>query len=126
MTLVRRGDHAPVRVVADSDQIKQALLNVVSNALEAMPQGGRLELELIDEERFGGFAIADSGGGIAQEDQGRIFDLFFSRRAGGSGIGLAIIKRIVDLHEGRVELESCVGEGTTVRLRLPRDEEARA
>lgn len=122
VTLVRGEDEPTVRVIADPDQIKQALLNLLNNSLAAMPNGGRLELSLIDEEDAGGFVVSDSGRGIAIADQSQIFNLFFSRSPGGSGIGLAIVKRIVDLHAGSALLESAPGEGTTMRIRLPKGE----
>ncbi len=111
---------APVRVLGHSDQLKQALLNLVSNALAAMPGGGRLELSVVRRGAQAGFAVRDTGCGIAPEDQERVFDLFYSRSRDGSGIGLAVVKRIVDLHQGRVLLESELGQGTTVSLLLPR------
>ena len=111
---------AELLLAGDADQLKQALLNLVANAMDAMPQGGRLELDVCEEDGLVGLVVGDSGAGITPEDQERMFELFFSRRAGGSGIGLAIVKRIVDLHAGRVLVESEPGRGTTLTLFLPR------
>ena len=72
-----------------------------------------------DEGAQVGFSVSDTGIGIAPEDCERIFELFFSKRAEGSGIGLAIVKRIVDLHAGAVVVESAPGVGTTMRVLLP-------
>ncbi|RMG18725.1 MAG: PAS domain S-box protein [Planctomycetota bacterium] len=114
------------RLHADEDQLKQALLNLAANAIEAMPDGGRLELSVFEEPDEVGFVVRDDGLGIAPEDRERVFRLFFSKRLGGSGIGLAVVKRIVDLHGGRVELESQLGRGTRVRLSFPKSEEERS
>lgn len=114
-----------VSVLGDEDQLKQALLNLVSNAFNAMPDGGQLELSLIGPSQAGeaseaGFQVRDTGCGIPETDQERIFDLFYSSgHSEGSGIGLAVVKRIVDLHQGRLVLESEVGAGTTVQVLLP-------
>jgi len=83
--------------------------------------------EEADEGSVGGFRVRDTGRGIPSGELSRVFDLFYSRRQGGSGIGLAIVKRIVDLHNGTIEITSEEGEGTTVTIRLSRaaDEEDR-
>src|SRR5580704_16227613 len=103
----------------DRALLKQALLNLVLNAIEAMPQGGRLTLAL---ERRGDRAeirVGDSGKGIAPEHRARVFQLFFTTRPGGSGIGLASAYRAVQLHDGEIDFDSEVGRGTTFRIDLP-------
>lgn len=103
----------------DRDLLKQALLNLIFNALEAMPQGGRLTVGL---ERRGDRAeirVSDTGKGIAPEHRARIFQLFFTTRPGGSGIGLASAYRAVQLHDGDIDFESEMGHGTTFRIELP-------
>jgi signal transduction histidine kinase/type II secretory pathway pseudopilin PulG len=111
------GDLPPLNV--DRALLKQALLNLVLNAIEAMPQGGRLTLAL---ERRGDRAeirVADTGKGIAPEHRARVFQLFFTTRPGGSGIGLASAYRAVQLHDGEIDFDSEVGRGTTFRIDLP-------
>lgn len=106
-------------VNGDRDLLKQAILNVVINALEAMQAGGWLA---VSTERAGpGFqvVITDSGGGIPAEVQDKIFNLYFTTKDGGSGIGLAMTFRVVQLHSGTIDFVSEQGKGTTFRLRFP-------
>ncbi len=104
----------------DSDKLKQAFMNVVLNAMEAMPQGGVLTVStIIDEDKSVGIKVADTGVGIREEDLTNLFEPFFTRKTKGTGLGLANVKRILEEHSGRVEIESSVGEGTAVSLWLP-------
>jgi signal transduction histidine kinase len=98
---------------------KQALLNLVFNAIEAMPHGGRLSVSLACRGEMAELSVADTGCGIAPEYRARVFQLFFTTRPGGSGIGLASAFRIVQLHNGSIDFESEVGRGTTFRIELP-------
>jgi PAS domain S-box-containing protein len=106
-------------VNGDRDLLKQAILNVVINALEAMQAGGRLA---VTTERAGAeshVVITDSGGGIPPEVQDKIFNLYFTTKDGGSGIGLAMTFRVVQLHSGTIDFVSEQAKGTTFRLRFP-------
>jgi signal transduction histidine kinase len=106
-------------VWVDRQLLHQALLNLILNAIEAMPGGGTLAIDL---ERHGDAAeirIRDSGKGIAPEHRARIFQLFFTTRPGGSGIGLASAFRTVQMHDGSIDYESEPGRGTTFRIELP-------
>jgi two-component system sensor histidine kinase PilS (NtrC family) len=129
-------------VFADSGQIRQVFWNLLLNAEEAMPDGGRLRVDartLTEPDSQGGspegrraqgegngksrwleIAIADDGSGIPQDKLSRIFDPFFTTKPNGSGLGLATVHRIVENHGGSVRLESKLGVGTTVRIRLSR------
>jgi PAS domain S-box-containing protein len=106
-------------VWADRDLLKQAVLNLVLNAVEAMPTGGELRVELIRRGEMAEISVADTGKGIALENQQKIFQLFFTTRPGGSGIGLATTFRIVQLHNGSIDFQSETGRGTTFRIELP-------
>ena len=106
-------------VRADRQLLKQAILNLVLNAVEAMPDGGQLTLGLARRDEMAEVTVADTGRGIAPEHRPRIFQLFFTTRPGGSGIGLATTFRIVQLHNGSIDFESEVGRGTTFRIELP-------
>ena len=106
-------------VRVDRQLIKQAILNLVLNAIEAMPSGGKLRVALARRDDTAEVTVTDTGCGIPPEHRGRIFQLFFTTRPGGSGIGLASTFRIVQLHSGSIDFESEVGRGTTFRIELP-------
>ncbi|MBI3988354.1 MAG: ATP-binding protein, partial [candidate division NC10 bacterium] len=111
------------RVWIDPSQIEQALLEVISNALEAMPKGGTLNLlvgmECADGKEFVAIEVADDGEGIPEEALPHVFEPFFTTKADGTGLGLAIAKRFVEQHKGTMTIESKPGEGTSVRITLP-------
>ena len=109
----------PLFVNIDSDLIKQAALNVIQNGAQAMPEGGTLRVVLEEQRKFAVLRIADQGPGIPEEIRERIFDLYFTTKTGGSGIGLAMTYRILQLHYGSIELESSPGRGTEFHLRIP-------
>ncbi|HEY8240002.1 MAG TPA: ATP-binding protein [Kiritimatiellia bacterium] len=106
----------------DKNQIKQAFFNVIRNAMQAMPHGGILKITLSSSDRFVSVAFKDTGGGIAPDDLGNIFDPYFTTKAEGSGLGLMIVQRIVRDHGGELEVQSAPRAGTTFTLHLPRDE----
>jgi PAS domain S-box-containing protein len=107
------------QVYVDRGLLRQALLNLVLNALEAMPNGGELHLVLGRRGEMAEITVGDTGKGIAPENKQKIFQLFFTTRPGGSGIGLASAFRIVQLHNGSIDFTSEVGRGTTFRIELP-------
>jgi PAS domain S-box-containing protein len=115
---------SPLPVRADSDFMKQAILNVVLNGVQAMPSGGNLKVSGRCEEDVVVTEIRDQGGGIPQEVQDKIFELYFTTKKDGSGIGLAQTYQILQWHYGSVDFESLDGQGTTFRLRLPLSESA--
>ena len=106
-------------VLVDSQLIHQAVLNLLLNACDFTSPGGRITLSLRRSGESAVVAVADSGKGIPPEDQKKIFQLFFTTRPGGTGIGLANTFRFVQLHSGRIEFDSEVGRGTTFRVELP-------
>lgn len=108
-----------VVVKVDPDMLRQAILNIVLNGTQAMPQGGTLRVSLREEARQAVLTIADDGEGIASEVLPRIFDLYFTTKKDGNGIGLAMCYRIVQLHSGVLEVESEPGHGATFTIRLP-------
>jgi signal transduction histidine kinase len=106
-------------IFGDRDLLKQAILNLVLNAVEAMPSGGQLQLTLSRRGEMAEITVGDTGKGIPVELRQKVFQLFFTTRPGGSGIGLASTFRIVQLHNGSIDFTSEVGRGTTFRIELP-------
>jgi len=115
----RLGDVPPVR--ADFGQIRQALINLIINACDAMPQGGRLTLETAADEAAGvvEVRIGDTGCGIPADVLPRVLDPFFTTKDKGTGLGLSVVYGIVERHGGSLDIASQVGVGTTVTIRLP-------
>ncbi|HET6498654.1 MAG TPA: ATP-binding protein [Coriobacteriia bacterium] len=107
------------RVMADSDQLKQVFLNLIANAVQAMEEdGGRITLTAREQGDFVAVEVRDTGQGIPPEDIGKVFDPFFSTRDAGTGLGLTIVHRIIDEHDGHIEVESGP-EGTMFRVSVP-------
>jgi signal transduction histidine kinase len=107
-------------VPADPELLSLALGNLVTNALEAMPNGGNLEINLAAEPSRVRLSVKDTGVGIASADLPRVFDPFFSSKPQGTGMGLTAVHHIIANHLGEIEIESKPGQGTTVHLWLPR------
>ncbi|RMH18555.1 MAG: GHKL domain-containing protein [Acidobacteria bacterium] len=111
------------RVKVDRGQMRQLLLNLTQNALQATERLDRRPRVLLIARRQGSsvvLEVKDNGAGMSQETKDRMFDIFFSTRKGGTGLGLAIVERIARNHDGKLEVDSSPGQGTTVRLILPR------
>jgi signal transduction histidine kinase len=119
VTMVSQLPDHPVNVKVDADLLKQALLNVVLNGAQAMPDGGELSVRLTEDGRSAILQIQDHGEGIPDDIRPRIFDLYFTTKRDGSGIGLAMTYRILQLHHGHLDVESKVGEGSTFTLHIP-------
>jgi len=106
----------------DATQMQQVLVNLVKNATQAMTTGGTLTLQTGENSDGVWMSVADTGGGIPQEQINRIFEPFYTTKKKGSGLGLMIVQRIVRAHGGKIDLESRVGQGTTFRVWLPSHE----
>jgi signal transduction histidine kinase len=106
-------------IMVDPMQIQQAVMNVVLNAYDAMPEGGTLGVSTSLNDSSVIISVSDTGQGIPGKDMAKMFKPFFTTKVKGTGLGLPIIKGIIERHGGRIELESCFGEGTTVTLALP-------
>ncbi|MFN9367158.1 MAG: sensor histidine kinase [Planctomycetia bacterium] len=125
---VEREFAAVPRVMANPGQVQQVLLNLLVNARQAMPQGGRLILRLVHDQAAGlvDLTVRDTGCGMTPEVMRRIFEPHFTTKAGpdetgkgGTGLGLASCREIVEAHRGRIRVESAPGRGTAITIRLP-------
>jgi PAS domain S-box-containing protein len=114
-------DLAPgAAAIGDAEKLRQVVLNLVVNALEAMKDGGVLTVRVSPDAEGIVVSLADTGPGIDPAVLGQIFDPFFTTKEAGTGLGLSIVRKIVDQHGGDVKLETAVGKGTTVRVWIPR------
>jgi signal transduction histidine kinase len=109
----------PALIRGDSDLLKQAVLNLVTNAIDAMGSGGRLQVRVDKSDDKLTLEISDTGSGIPPELRDKVFQLYFTTKPSGSGIGLAMTYRAVQLHNGTISFKSEAGSGTTFRLEFP-------
>lgn len=103
----------------DPDQIRQVFTNIILNAQEAMPDGGRLTVAAQVKDKFMEITFADTGCGIPESTMRKIFDPLFTTKAKGIGLGLSVCQSIVERHGGRIKVHSEVGKGTTFSVLLP-------
>lgn len=111
------GDARPVMI--DESSMRSALVNLLLNAVQAMPQGGTLSVAAIDRGDALAVAISDTGCGMTPEQVSQVFEPFYTTKSKGLGLGMPYAKRVVEEHRGSIHLESRPGEGTTVEIRLP-------
>ena len=109
-----------LKVVTDEGQFRQALMNILRNALEAMPTGGTLTLVAFEENDRVVLKVTDTGVGIEDSFKERLFEPFATTKARGTGLGLAFVQQAVQESSGRVSVDSNLGEGTTITLELRR------
>ncbi len=111
-------------VPMDPDQMGQVLLNLLLNSVEALDRGGRIIISvMLNQDRLI-LQISDNGSGISETDLSQIFDLYFTTKTSGTGMGLAIVHNIVEAHDGDIKVESLAEKGTTVTIRLPIENES--
>jgi signal transduction histidine kinase len=115
-----------VYVTYDAQQIEQVLINLIQNAIQAMPQGGTLRVSLSQANEAVALAVQDTGTGISPENLRRIFDPFFTTKpeGEGTGLGLSVGYGIITRHHGRIDVDSTVGQGTTFTILLPKHQPA--
>ena len=119
---IRRECTEVPNIVCDTERLQQALYNLIQNAAEAMPRGGVLTLRLGNQNSIVWIDVADMGLGVAEHNREKIFNLFFSSKpTRGAGVGLYLVKQVVDEHGGSVRLESTGGQGCNFRILLPID-----
>ncbi len=117
--LIKKLDASLPEIEIDTDQIRQVMVNIITNGIQAMPEGGKLTIEAKRKDDFLELKISDTGVGIPDNVIGKIFDPLFTTRAKGIGLGLAVCKSIVDRHDGHIDVESSVGKGATFTIKLP-------
>lgn len=124
ITVTHRFDRSLGSVRLDKRQFKFAVMNLITNALEAMTPGGRLRIRTRAEDGEAKIMIADTGVGIRREEMDKIFDPFYTTKQGGTGLGLSLARRIIESHGGRIACESIPMVGTTFTLALPVDNDS--
>ncbi|HXG66359.1 MAG TPA: ATP-binding protein, partial [Blastocatellia bacterium] len=112
-------DDSPAVVRGDPERLKSCVSNIAINALQAMPGGGKLSARVHRANGLVEVNISDTGGGISEENLGKVFEPYFSTKQSGFGLGLAVTKKIIVEHNGSIEVQSRVAEGTTFTLKLP-------
>ena len=126
--LIVRIEPADFKMVADATKIKQILYNLLSNAVKFTPDNGKVEIEAYQQDQFLQIRIRDNGIGIKEEDQERVFvefeqvDNSYQRMYEGTGLGLPLTKKLVEMHDGQIFLSSKEGAGTEIVVTLPRKE----
>ena len=111
-------DGLPI-TMGDANQLKQAFLNIMNNAIQSMEEGGEVRVSTFQQGQWIVVRIADNGPGIPEEVMGKLFVPFFTTRKSGSGLGLAVTRRIVENHGGEIDVESEIGKGTAFEVRIP-------
>jgi signal transduction histidine kinase len=111
-------------IYCDREYTRICLVNLIINAVQAIHDGGRVDIECGREDSFSYISVADTGEGVEHEEIGNIFEPYYSTKKFGIGIGLAITKRFIEEHGGSIGIESERGKGTTIKIRIPADYEA--
>jgi signal transduction histidine kinase len=112
-------------LLADADQMTQVMMNLLMNALQILPNDGKIELRLQDEKDADGnemvmMDFSDDGPGISPENQAQIFEPFFTQRSGGVGLGLAVVRQIVQAHGGEISYQDSPQKGAQFTITLPK------
>ncbi|HEX6240277.1 MAG TPA: ATP-binding protein, partial [Polyangiales bacterium] len=105
-------------------QLRQALFNLCRNAREAMPEGGTIDIALREQEGSALLSVSDQGSGIPEEEREKIFDLFYTTKQHGTGLGLALTQQIIVAHRGRIRCAGGERGGTSFEIRLPRESQS--
>lgn len=111
--------NVPLPIRCSKDHLKQVVLNLAKNAIEAMPHGGELTISLEKQGNFGILHVKDTGSGIPKHVSDKLFQPFVTSKQTGTGLGLVVCKRIIDMHEGTIDIHSIEKKGTTITVRFP-------
>lgn len=110
-----------VTVLADQDQITQVMVNLIMNAIQILPEHGQVVVSLFHDQQYAHVSVADNGPGVPPEQQNHLFEAFFTQRAGGVGLGLAVVKQIIEAHDGTIHYSTSPWQGAQFNLTLPRE-----
>ena len=110
-------------IIADSDMLYQAFLNILINAMQAMPGGGRIKIAVMSRSKWITILFVDEGQGIPDELIGKIWSPFFTTKEKGTGLGLGIVRNIIEAHEGDIQIENRSTGGARITINLPIDPE---
>ncbi|MNP48063.1 Sporulation kinase E [compost metagenome] len=110
----------PILIHCEENQLKQVFINVLKNAMEAMPSGGMIKLLVEEEDRQAVIRVIDQGEGISKERLKKLGEPFYTNKEKGTGLGLMVSQRIIEVHKGLLEFESELGKGTIVTVTLPK------
>ena len=117
--VVSSGEDENIKIMADRQQLRMAFDNLLRNAVEAMPEGGTLTVNVRRADDWAEVSVADTGQGISPENMPRLFEPLFTTKPGGVGFGLALAKNVVENHGGKIEAKSEPGRGAVFTVRLP-------
>ncbi|MEL3960342.1 ATP-binding protein [Lysinibacillus endophyticus] len=112
-------DNQSTLIFGNDNRLKQMLINLVKNAIEAMPNGGQITITLENKDSYIQLSVKDEGAGITELEQSNLFKPFYTTKETGTGLGLALVKKVVEEHNGSISVESTVGMGTTFIINLP-------
>lgn len=118
VTIVNNLDKSLPSIHADSEQLTQVFRNIIFNAIQAMPEGGQLVINSVEKQERVIISFTDSGVGISEENLGRLFEPLFTTKAKGIGLGLVVSKTLIEGHNGRIDVQSKVGKGSTFTIKL--------
>jgi signal transduction histidine kinase len=122
---IRKSYSALPELFVDPEFIKTCLYNILLNAFQAMPRGGKVTVTAASDDGRFLLSVEDTGIGIPEDRISRTFDPFFTTKSTGLGLGLALTKRVIEEHKGKVEIRSAEGRGTTVTMTLPIEDNGR-
>ncbi len=117
--LVKSYAPSPITLKMDPDEMRQAMRNLIGNAVDAMPNGGKLAISTVVHGNHALVLVEDSGLGIAADSLAKVFTPFYTTKSKGTGLGLAVVRKVMDRHNGEAMVESTVGKGTKFTLKLP-------
>jgi two-component system, NtrC family, sensor histidine kinase HydH len=109
----------PLTIEVDQDQMTQVMVNLIINAIQILPEHGQVAVSFAQDTRYAHIAVADNGPGVPLAQQAHLFEAFFTQRAGGVGLGLAVVKQIVEAHGGTISYSTSPWQGAQFNLALP-------